>query len=314
MVPDDGSGLTPADRRRLAAFRAAERLADLVDLTGAESEHAAYFAAKREWRDLRGRELSSAPETAFPGTCVTVDGTPFCVDGVTHADTTAERAFLREHVSQLLADGAGVYCEQGIRRMYFPDRPDVCAMDDYRWAMARCAELDAESYVADLLGDGFDGIAENFDSLASRFQNAVFALVHSGREVYGEEFARALGDVASDFLTSHEGLAVGDEFESFRLSRVAAEDPRHLPELQRYYERAFLPQPLEREWLRRHDPELELVTHARNERMADYAVYHHDAADRVHLVVGAAHQPGVRYYLEQFRDGTRTRSGFEPVE
>jgi hypothetical protein len=315
MGSDDDSGLGPAARRRLAAFRATASLADLVDLTGAESEHAAYFAAKREWRDLRGRELSSVPRRdGLPGTCLAVDGTPFCVHGVTHANTDAEQQFLREHVSRLLADDAAVYCEQGIRRMYFADLADVCAMDDYRWAMAQCAALGVESHVADLLENGFDGLAENLDALAGRFQNAVFSLVHSGREVYGDEFARALGDVASDFLTSHADLAVGDAFESFRLSRVAAENPTYLPDLQRYYERAFLPQPLEREWLRRHDPELELVTHARNERMADYAVYHRDAAERVHLVVGAAHQPGVRYYLERFRDGDRVLSGFEPVE
>ncbi|MEF8774370.1 MAG: hypothetical protein V5A37_06600, partial [Halobacteriales archaeon] len=79
------------------------------------------------------------------------------------------------------------------------------------------------------------------------------------------------------------------------------------------YETAFLPPPIEREWLRRHDPELELVTHARSERQADYAVYHNDDAREVHLVVGAAHQPGVTYYLERHRDGHRSASEFEPV-
>ncbi|WP_255195326.1 hypothetical protein [Halorarius litoreus] len=307
------AGLDAAGRRRLAAIRAAESLAALASVVDAADEHEAYFTAKREWRDLRGRELAVLPRRpGLPGSCVVVDGHTFCAHGVTHAATDAERTFLREHVTRAVDAGATVYCEQGIRRMYFDDLPAVCEMDDYRWAMQRCAELDVDSHVGDLL-DGFDGLADQVDSLAARFQTAVFSLVDSGREVYGEEFARALGDVASSFLTSHAGLAVGDEFASFRLSRAAAEDPARLRDLQHYYERAFLPQPLEREWLRRHDPELELVTHARNERMADYAVYHNDDAERVHLVVGAAHQPGVRYYLERFRDGDRELSGFEPV-
>ena len=69
--------------------------------------------------------------------------------------------------------------------------------------------------------------------------------------------------------------------------------------------------PLEREWLRRHDPELEVVSHGRSERMADYAVA--EGGDAVPLVVGAAHQPGIVYYLERHRDGGRQLEGFEVV-
>jgi hypothetical protein len=119
--------------------------------------------------------------------------------------------------------------------------------------------------------------------------------------------------VASAFLMSHEDASTGRDFASFSMSRAAARDPSKLPALQDYYRRAFLPQPLEREWLRRHDPALELLTHARNERMADYGVYHNEGSEDVHLVVGAAHQPGVTYYLEQYRDGKRRVEDFEPV-
>ena len=110
---------------------------------------------------------------------------------------------------------------------------------------------------------------------------------------------------------SHGDVARAREFEAFALSRRAAEDPAALTELQRYYATAFLPMPLEREWLRRHDPELEVVSHGRSERMADYAVA--EGGDAVHLVVGAAHQPGIVYYLERHRDGGRRLEGFEVV-
>jgi hypothetical protein len=33
----------------------------------------------------------------------------------------------------------------------------------------------------------------------------------------------------------------------------------------------------------------------------------------VHVVVGAAHQPGVRYYLERHRDGDRSAGSFDVV-
>jgi hypothetical protein len=317
MVPHDVGGpdvFTPAKRERLAALRSARSLADLVGLTTASDEHGAYFAAKAEWRDLRGRELAAAGDSpdGVPRARVDVDGRSVRVHGITHAGTPAERSYLREHVGEWLDAGASVYCEQGIRSLYFDDLPAVCGMDDYRWAMAECRRLGVDSHLEGVDLEGFDGVAEQVDSLAATFREAAFSLVHAGEEVYGERFRAALGDVAGAFLTSHEDAATAEDFRSFVLSRRAAREPRLLDDLQRYYERSFLPQPVEREWLRRHDPELELMTHARNERMADY-VLDHGGTPTVHVVVGAAHQPGVRYYLEAVRDG-RKEPSYEPVE
>jgi len=306
--------LSLAERGRLAALRATESLAALVGLTGADDEHGAYFAAKRDWRRLRGKELAARPpEDGLPGAEIVVEGVPFHVHGVTHAGTDAERSFLREHVARFLDAGATVYCEQGIRQLYFGDFDPVCEMDDYTWAMHRCRELGSSFHVDGVPGTGVDALVEDVSSLASEFRATAFSLIERNADVYGERFAAALGDVASAFLQSHENLGTGTDYASFAASRRAARDPTRLGELQRYYERSFLPQPVEREWLRRHDPELEVVTHARNERMADYAVYHADDDGPVHLVVGAAHQPGIRYYLEQHRDGERALDGFEPV-
>jgi hypothetical protein len=322
MGPDsrDGpGGLTPAARERLAALRSARSLADLVDRTGASDEHGAYFEAKAVWRDLRGRELAATggppPDgnDGLPGARVVVDGRTFRVHGITHAGTAAERSVLREHAAEWLDADAAVYCEQGVRSMYFEDFPAVGSMDDYRWAMAECRRLGIDSHVEDISVEGFTGLAEEVDSLAATFREAAFSLVHAGGDVYGERFRAALGDVAGAFLASHEDAATAEDFRSFVLSRRAARDPGLLGQLQRYYERSFLPQPVEREWLRRHDPELEVMTHARNERMADYALAYAGTAPTVHLIAGAAHQPGVRYYLEAVRDGRR-EPGYEPVE
>jgi len=311
--PDDTDDGPSSASERLARLREAESLADLVDLTGAATEHDAYFAAKHEWSELMERCEDTSPVDGLPGNCVVVDGHEFHVHGVTHADTGAERSFLRDHVGGFVDRGATVYCEQGIRPMYFADIGGVCAMDDYRWAMRRCEELDLDSRVAGLAGS-FDGLLEDLDTLSAEFRDAVFSLVDSGGEFYGDDFRRTLGAVASEFLMSHEDAATGDHFEAFAHSREAAEDPSKLADLQRYYRRTFLPQPVEREWLRRHDRELEVMTHARNERMADYAVHHNRDAEEVHLVVGAAHQPGVVYYLERHRDGRRDADGFEYVD
>jgi hypothetical protein len=311
MAQDADSGLTAAEHARLDAIRGADALADLVPVTGAASEHDAYFTAKRQHRELAARAgtpLSSADE--LPGTRVVVDGTVFWVHGITHADTPAERDFIQRHIAAFLADGAAVYVEQGIRPMYFDDVAGVCEMDDYAWATEQCAGLDCDTHV-DLPEAAFDGVVEDVNALAGRFRTAAFSLIDAGGQYYGEDFEAALGDIATTFLTSHADAATGRDFASFQLSRNAARDPSVLDALQSYYQRAFLPQPVEREWLRRHDPELEVVTHARNEHMADYAVYHHETAPAVHLVVGAAHQPGVAYYLRQHRDGARTVDGFE---
>jgi hypothetical protein len=40
---------------------------------------------------------------------------------------------------------------------------------------------------------------------------------------------------------------------------------------------------------------------------------HATGADPVHLVVGAAHQPGVIYYLSAYRDGEWSYGEFEMV-
>jgi len=307
--------LTNAERYRLRALRRAGSLADLVPLTGVDSEHAAYFAAKRTWNELRTKELAArgGGGNGLPGNVVVVDDSEFHVHGITHADTAAERRFLRAHVARLVGDGAAVYCEQGIRSMYFAAFDAVCEMDDYRWAMAECEALDEGKRVTDVLTPGFDSLSEDVDSLTDRVRDGVFSLIESEAAVEQNAFRRALGDVASSLLTDKELMATGEDFESFRKRRLAAANPTYLPDLQRYYERRFLPQPVEREWLRRHDPELELVTHARNERMADYVLYQGDGTSEIHLIVGAAHQPGVTYYLEQHREGNRDLSGFEPI-
>lgn len=310
--PEGSAVLTAAEAQRLARIRAAAELADLLPLTDRDDPHDAYLAVKPEWRRLRARELGPVePDPELPGTTVTVAGRAVHVHGITHADTDAEGEFLRAHVEEFLDAGHDVYCEQGIRSMYFREFPDVCEMDDYRWAMARCRELDIESHVSDLV-DTFDGIGEHVEALASRFRDATYSLVDAGRDLYGDEYAHTLGDVASSFLMQHEDLATGNDFASFALSERAAENPAGLAALQHYYETAFLPQPLEREWLRRHDPELEIVTHARNERMADYVIAHHDG-DPLHVITGAAHQPGIRYYLERHRDGYRSLADFEAI-
>jgi len=308
-MSNSGDALSPAERERFDTLRAVDSLAELRYVTDADTEHDAYFAGKREWRTLTEKLLPPAERSDdhLPGDAVAVDGRRFVVHGVTHADTDAERAHLREHVGEFIEDGTSVYCEQGIRPMYFDDMPAVCEMDDYRWALERCRELTVDSH----LSDGFDGLQEDLTTVAGQLREAAYSLVHSGSDLYGEESAAALGDVVADFLMSHEDVARAREFEAFALSQRAAENPAALAELQRYYATAFLPQPIEREWLRRHDPELEIVSHGRSERMADYAVA--EGGEAVHLVVGAAHQPGIVHYLERHRDGRRRLEGFEEV-
>ncbi|AUX09986.1 hypothetical protein AArcSl_2364 [Halalkaliarchaeum desulfuricum] len=298
----------------ITAIRGSDSLVELQRQFDTESVHEAYFRAKDVWKSVIEPTWWNVPDSAgIPGACVRIDDSAFHVHGVTHADTSEERAFLREHVRRYLDRDASVYCEQGIRPLYFRDFEAVCEMDDYRWAMEECAKLGVESHLGPLEETPFDSLLEDIASMASTFREATFSLIDSGASVYGDRFERVLADVAAAFVTDLADLATAKDYESFSLSREASRNPDRLYELQRYYARAFLPQPLEREWLRRHDPELELVTHARNERIADYAVYHNDTAREVHLIVGAAHGPGVRYYLEQYRKDRTLSPSFEPV-
>jgi hypothetical protein len=306
--------LSADEREWLESVREAETLAELTAITGIDSEHEAYFQAKSRWKQLREIDLAVVDQpSGLPGDTVRVGDQEFVVHGITHANTDEERAYLQEHVSSFLENRVDILCEQGIRRMYFADMPEVYQMDDYRWAMYHCKQADIDSHVEEMLEPEFEELANNLSTMVSQFRNVTFSLIETGSEVFGDQFAEALGDVASDFLMGHEERSTAEDFVAFRKLREAASDPTALGELQRYYKKAFLPQPIEREWLRRHDRELELVTHARNERMADYAIYHADAP-RVHLIVGAAHQPGVVYYLDQHRTGKRSRDDFELIE
>lgn len=292
---------------QLRAIRRAEALAALVPVFDVETPHEAYLAAKPVWR--AGVNVDLEWSGGLPGQRVMIDGIPFWIHGVTHAGTDAERRRLRTAVDRWIGGNASVYTEQGIRRLYFQDIDAVCQMDDYRWAMARCRELETETHASAFAEASLEG---RIETVGDQFREATFSLIEAGRDVYGDRFAGALGDVASAFLTDHADLATREEFEAFARSQRAAADSDALDDLQRYYHRSFLPQPLEREWLRAHDPELEIVTHARNERMAAYALAHLEAAEGVHLIVGAAHQPGVAYYLDRYRDGA-WQPQYEPV-
>lgn len=313
---EQGGGLDVSASRGegvVDAVRSAESLSELADVLDADSEHDAYFEAKRIWREHTDGWFGSSygGGDTLPGDRVVVDGHDFHVHGVTHSGTDEEREFLREQVSRFHDDGATVYCEQGIRPLYFEDYPGACEMDDYTWSVEKLKELGVEDPALETPPSEFEGVAENIDGLKSRLRDSVFALVKSGSAVYGDRFTDALGDVVSGFLTSHVDASRGDDFESYRMTREVARNPERLGELQAYYRRNLLPQPLESDWMRKHDPEIEVFTHARNERMADYAVYHNEDDEEVHLIVGAAHQPGVVYYLEQHRDGERTVEDFE---
>lgn len=309
-----GAAGTPTDPELIRRIERTDSLAELAALLDAPSPHEAYVRAKAHWKRADGDLLRPAVVHGdLPGDRVGLDDREVSVHGLTHAGSDAERRVVREHVASQLSAGASVYCEEGLRDMYLADVPEACAMDDYRWAMAQCASAGLDSHVEGFHASDLGDLVADVSEHRSEIRDATFSLIESGRDIYGDVFADTLGALASSFLTSHEDLATGEDFEAFQKTRHAARDPRKLAALQRYYWHAFLPQPLEREWLRRHDRELELLTHARNERMADYVV-HEAEAPRVVVLVGAAHQPGVIYYLEQHDQGRRELDGFEYVE
>jgi len=179
MGQDADSGLTAAERARLDAIRGADALADLVAVTGAASEHDAYFTAKRQHRELAARAgtpLSAADD--LPGTRVVVDGTAFWVHGITHADTPAERDFLRRHVAQFLADDANVYVEQGIRPMYFDDVAGVSSVVvDGNEIHATCTEPTAKLAVLDRIRETEHRILD-FDTRQSSLEDLFSAYTH----------------------------------------------------------------------------------------------------------------------------------------
>ncbi len=317
MSSDSDTGLTESQRDWLEAVRRCTSLEELRREVDVDTEDEAYFTAKEKWFRLRDDELPPAEEGGLPASKVLVRGTTYHVHGVTHSGRDEERRHVREHVDRYLAEDEEVYCEQGLWRLYFSDRSDVYEIDDYDWAVEHCRanevceRIDGE-HVGDVLTRGFDAVAEEAGDVLDSVRERLFSAVGAGKKLYGERAADVLGDSLSCLLSDPTALARGDDYRAYRFSRAAAEDPSKLGELQRYYHRRFLPQTLERHWLRLHAPEVELFTHARNERIADYIVYHSERPV-VHVVVGAAHQPGVTEYLMAHASGERDVRGFEPV-
>ncbi|MDY6780599.1 MAG: hypothetical protein SV760_08665, partial [Halobacteria archaeon] len=65
------SGFSREERALLDRLHSAESLSELKGIMGAESEHEAYFEAKKEWYRLREKELLSLPPSAgLPGDTV----------------------------------------------------------------------------------------------------------------------------------------------------------------------------------------------------------------------------------------------------
>ncbi len=318
MSVGSDSELSKEDREWLETVRDSGSLEDLRELTGAETYDEAYFTAKEKWYRLRDHELPPAENEDLPAETVKFDGRRYHVHGVTHSGTDEERRYVRRHVDRYLERGHELYCEQGLRRLYFQDRPQVYEIDDYDWASMRCREaavcdrLEDSEHVQDVLTRGFDAVAEEAGDALAKVRERLFGAVEAGEKIYGERTADVIGDALSCLISDPTALARGDDYQAYGYSRAAAEDPDKLGELQRYYGRRFLPQNLEREWLNHHAPEVELFTHARNERIADYVVYHSDSSE-VHVVVGAAHQHGVVEYMREHAAGERTVEEFEHI-
>jgi hypothetical protein len=103
MAPGPSADLSTTERKWIESVRSTDTLADLVRITSADSEHEAYIEAKQVWFDLVEKESSPILRVGgLPGDRVRIDGRTYWIHGVTHADTDAEREYLRKHVFEFL--------------------------------------------------------------------------------------------------------------------------------------------------------------------------------------------------------------------
>ncbi|MFB6283130.1 MAG: hypothetical protein ABEK59_04245 [Halobacteria archaeon] len=306
-----GVNVPYSDRLLIKNLKAARSIKDLQEITGIHGPQRAYVKAKKEWHRLHGNGRESygkeIEDGGIPGKKIEVGKTTYKIHGITHSGTEEERKFLKEHVAEMIDKDHDVYTEQGIRRMYFQDLDDVQEMDDYSWASKELRRRrNAEPENSDSSGSKL-----RIENLRSGLMRTAFKVITTGEKIYGRRIKRTMGGIASDFLTRPSNMGTGEDFISFTLNRKASRNPEKLEKLQNHYERTFLPQPVEREWLRNQSEVLELYTHSRNERITDYVLdvvgdpWKNDAT--VHVIAGAAHQPGILYYLNDYRHGFRDR-------
>lgn len=295
---------------RIRRYREAEDLEDLEEITGEESKEEAYFEAKSEWYELMEEYLgehSNTDDRRLPGDIVEFDvehdrypkDKKFHIHGISHTGRNEEKNFLQSVTEEFVEEGNQVYCEQGFLQMYFKELTEVEEIDDYSWMMSEASEMSE--------GEAFEGLSES-EKILDGIQNFLFSLIAEGGDFYGQEIEDTIGEGVTPFLTTKEEKAVGEGFESFVRTDDASKNPKRVIELQNYYKKVLLPVNLERKWLKKHNPELDLLTHARSERIADYVI--HDVinveCNEVRIIVGAAHQCGVAHYLNQYRKNEKS--------
>lgn len=239
---------------------------------------AAYRKAKREWWTLTREETESYGD-ALPGATTQVDGTEYVVHGINHglgsrvytvSDGIRQR--FDDSFSAALDEGAQVYVEQGLAghvSEHVSGRTGFEELDDIEWAVDTAP----------------GAMLKGFGKALAKIPVSLPVMAAAG--VVGG---------GSDRRTVDMLHTVGR----------ARTDPDYLADLQNVMEAAYLPADLEEEYRDAFMFEGSTLMVGRSRYQAREAVRRtqrfEDAPERVHLLVGAAHQPHIIDELEAMDD------------
>lgn len=235
----------------------------------------AYRTAKEEWWSLNREPVEAYEEGELPGETATVDGTEYVVHGINHglsgriySISDEIRDILDTGLSDALDSGEPVYVEQGLEGHVSEDvssRPGFAELDDMEWAVQT-----EPGNMLKGMGKALAKIPVSIPSLA-----------------------------AVGLLGGRSDRRAVDALHTMSQART---DPDALADLQNVVESYYLPADLEEDYRDAFNFEGSTLMVGRSRYQAREAVRRTtskaETPDRVHLMVGAAHQPHIIDELE----------------
>jgi hypothetical protein len=266
--PGLGPVLTTSDyleSRTLGELRRRFRKAGMWFL----AERAMVRRAREEWWALTRKP--QGPVGRFTAREVRVGDTVAWIHGIVHGGrivarvSPAVRKELRERIAELRRRGCAVIVEQGLKDLLFRGL-GVEEMDDFTYTLRK-------------------------------WPNQMWAAIlkFSGRALVSPILIPPTLRLAERM----EDKSGGREWGVAAAIRRALTDIRWLEDLDNAAGAARLPEPLEREFLVKHNPSEAAILSFRSERMADclFEASSRTGSRAIHAVVGAGHAPAMEYYL-----------------
>ena len=212
----------------------------------------------------------------FPATTVMVNGVQYHIHGISHDEQINDtvRKYIRGELERYLSLEHVVLMEQGVSSLIFRGYIDNDPRLEITFVDLPVVEMDDQSW------------AKKVD--------------HKGVRRFREK-AKMWRPPTTDYDVEDIGCEVCNHIQADSVDTYnrSMGDQTCLADLQNYVFSTHLPEQLHRQYLELFYPEEALMVSGRSRRMAEFASQYETRSREIDMVVGAAHQPGIAYYLQE---------------